>query len=289
MTIDLLKGKTALVTGVADNVGFGWHIAKTLQAAGARVILSCHPRVTSIVERFLSGDKYKESRALPFGTGEFAPVAVVPCDAASDTAADLTNEQREIKGYNGDVSIEGSMAQVKKHTDSLDIMVHSIAFSPEVSKSHMQVSRAAYLTAMSVSSYSLVALTRAALPLMRDCKGAIIGLTYLAGERAVPFYGGGMASAKAALECDARMLAWEVGEHGHRVNLISAGPYASRAARSIGEIGTMIDATAARSPLRRPIEADEVANTALFLCSHLSSAITGEVVHVDAGYHAMGV
>jgi enoyl-[acyl-carrier protein] reductase I len=288
--MDLLKGKTAVVTGVADNVGFGWHIAKTLQAAGAQVILSCHPRVTSIVERFLSGDKYAESRVLPFGAGEFKPLAIIPCDAAVDTASDLSAAQTEQRGYNkGDVSIEGSMAKVKELTGHLDILIHSIAFSPEVAKSHMNVSRSAYLTAMSVSSYSLVSLTRAALPLMQGRSGAILGLTYLAGERAVPFYGGGMASAKAALECDARMLAWEVGEYGHRVNLISAGPYASRAARAIGEIDVMIDMITARSPLRRSIEADEVANAALFLCSNLSSAVTGEVLHVDAGYHAMGV
>lgn len=287
--MDLLKGKIAVVTGVADNVGFGWHIAKTLQAAGAQVILSVHPRVKSIVTRFLDGEKYAESRTLPFGGGEFKPIAVVSCDAATDTANDLSDEQKSQKGYNeGDVSIEGSMEIIKSLTGHIDILIHSIAFSPEISKTHMNVSRSAYLTAMSVSSYSLVSLTRAALPLMQGRKGSVLGLTYLAGERAVPFYGGGMASAKAALECDARMLAWEVGEYGHRVNLISAGPYASRAARAIGAIDAMIEATAQRSPLRRSIEVEEVANTALFLCSDLSSAITGEIVHVDAGYHAMG-
>ena len=98
-----------------------------------------------------------------------------------------------------------------------------------------------------------------------------------------------MASAKAALECDARMLSWFVGEMGHRVNIVSAGPYASRAAKSIGDIDTMIEATAQRSPLRRAITPQEVANAVLFLCSNLASAITGEVIHVDAGYHAMGV
>lgn len=289
MSLEILKGKTALVTGVADNVGFGWHIAKTLQAAGAEVIVSCHPRVKSILERFLDREKYLESRELPFGSGHFTPLAIVSCDAAIDKQSDLESHQTDIKGYDdGDVSIEGAMAKVQALSSKLDILIHSIAFSPEVSKSHLEVSRSAYLTAMSVSSFSLVSLTRAALPLMQGRQGAIVGLTYLAGERAVPFYGGGMASAKAALECDARMLAWEVGAFGHRVNLISAGPYASRAAKAVGEIDAMIEATAQRSPLRRPIEADEVANAALFLCSSLASGITGEVLHVDAGYHAMG-
>jgi enoyl-[acyl-carrier protein] reductase I len=290
MLSTLLKDKTALVTGVADNVGFGWHIAKTLQAAGANVIVSCHPRVKSILERFLDRDKYVESRELPFGEGHFSPIGIISCDAALDTASDLGTADIDIKGYDdGDVSINGAIAKVQALSGSLDILIHSIAFSPEVTKSHLEVSRAAYLTAMSVSSYSMVALTRAALPLMRGRSASVVGLTYLAGERAVPFYGGGMASAKAALECDARMLAWEIGSEGHRVNMISAGPYASRAAKAIGEIDDMIAMTAARSPLRRSIEPNEVANAALFLCSSLASGITGEVIHVDAGYHAMGV
>jgi len=267
-----LHQKTALVTGVADNVGFGWHIAKTLQAAGCEVVLSCHPRVQSILERYLEKDKYKESRILPFGQGDFSPKKVIPCDVSID-----------VEGEN---SIQ-SLAQ--KIDTGVDILIHSVAFSPEVTKSHIDVSRSAYLTAMSISSYSLVALSKAILPFMQNREGAIVGLTYLASERAVPFYGGGMASAKAALECDARMLSWFLGEHGHRINLVSAGPYASRAAKSIGDIGAMIENIAARSPLQRPITPQEVANTVLFLCSHLASGITGEVVHVDAGYHAMGV
>lgn len=285
-----LSNKTALVTGVADNVGFGWHIAKTLQAAGADVILSCHPRVQSILERFLDRDKYLESRELPFGKGIFKPIAVIPCDVGLDKTENVSNEVRAQKGYEeGDVSVDGLMQATQKLRPHLDILIHSVAFSPEISRSHLEVSREAYLTALSISSYSLVALTRAALPLMQSRKASVVGLSYLASQRAVPFYGGGMASAKAALECDARMLSWFVGESGHRINIVSAGPYASRAAKSIGDIDDMIDTTAKRSPLRRPIEPQEVANAVLFLCSELASAITGEVLHVDAGYHAMGV
>lgn len=264
-----LKNQTALVTGVADNLGFGWHIAKTLQAAGAKIIISCHPRVQSILERYLEKDRYADTRQLPFNAGEFKPIAVIPCDVGSDE------------------SISNLINDTKKHSEHIDILIHSVAFSPEITRSHLEVSREAYLTAMSVSSYSLVALTRAVLPLMQGRQGAIVGLSYLASERVVPIYGGGMASAKAALECDARMLSWFLGDSAHRVNIVSAGPYASRAAKSIGDIDTMIDITAQKSPLKRSITPQEVANTVLFLCSNLASGITGEVIHVDAGYHAM--
>ena len=243
-----------------------------------------------MLERFLTKDKYQESRLLPFNNGTFTPAAVISCDVGMDTAQALPAELLSQKGYeDNNVSIQDLIEQTGKISASLDILIHSVAFSPEVTKSHLEVSRGAYLTAMSVSSYSLIALTRAALPLMQNRRASIVGLSYLASERAVPFYGGGMASAKAALECDARSLSWFVGEMGHRMNIISAGPYASRAAKSIGDIETMIDATAARSPLRRSISPQDVANAALFLCSDLSTAITGEVLHVDAGYHVMGV
>ena len=290
MQIIDLKGKKALVTGIADNVGFGWHIAKSLQAAGAEVIISCHPRVSTILERFLTKDKYAESRQLPYGSTEkLSAIAVLPCDVTYDTEADIPAEQKEQKGYAGhDVSIQGLINATKEKVGHLDILIHSVAFSPEVDKSHMEVSRAAYLTAMSTSSYSLVALCRAAAPLMEGRQGHVVGLSYLASQRAVPFYGGGMAAAKAALECDARMVAWTMGQQGHTVNIVSPGPYASRAAKSIGDIGVMIDETAARSPLQRAITAEDVANTVLFLCSPLASAITGEVIYVDAGFQAMG-
>jgi enoyl-[acyl-carrier protein] reductase I len=291
MQIINLKGKKALVTGVADNVGFGWHIAKSLQAAGAEVIISCHPRVQTILERFLTKEKYAQSRQLPYdAAGELKAIAVIPCDVTYDTAEDIPLTLREQKGYAGvDASIEGLMKSAEEAAGGVDILIHSVAFSPEVDRSHLEVSRQAYLTAMSASSYSLIALTRAAAPLMKNGQGHVVGLSYLAAQRAVPFYGGGMAAAKAALECDARMLAWHLGEAGHTVNIVSPGPYASRAAKSIGDIAEMIDQTATRSPLRRSIEAQDVANSVLFLCSPLASNITGEVIFVDAGFHAMGM
>ena len=286
-----LSSKNAFVTGVADDVGFAWSIAKSLQAAGATVYLASHPRVVSIVERFLERDKYAESRKLPYGvSGEFKPAGLIPCDVEYDSAADIPDSKKEGKGYrDGDPSIAGAFAAYQRLSNNapLDFLIHSVAFSPEIQNGHLDVSRSAYLTAQSVSAYSLVALTRAALPLMKDRQASVVGLTYLASQRVTPGYGGGMASAKAALEQDARALAWFAGEHGVRVNLVSPGPYASRAARSIGDMVQMVDEVAARSPLRQPIEAEDVANATTFLCSPLARNITGACLYVDAGFNIM--
>lgn len=290
LSIDL-SGKRAFVTGVADDVGFGWHIAKSLQAAGAEVYLACHPRVLGIVQRFLERDKYAESRKLPYGVdGELKPAGVFGCDVEFDTAADIPEDRRVVKGYKDeDVSIEGALAKYRELSgdDGVDILIHSVAFSPEIQNNHLATSRQAYLTAMSISSYSLVAMTRAATPMMKGRNASVVGLTYLASQRVTPGYGGGMATAKAALECDARALSWFAGADGTRVNLLSPGPYASRAARSVGDIGEMIDRTAEHSPLKKPITAEDVADATVFLCSSLASAITGEIICVDNGFHAM--
>lgn len=286
-----LSGKNAFVTGVSDDVGFGWHIAKTLKAAGASVYLACHPRVLSIVERILTREKNKESRQFPHGIqGEFQPDGMFGCDVEYDRAEDIPEEKRQVKGYGDqDVSIEGALARFDALTGGagLDILIHSVAFSPEIQKTHLEVSRQAYLAAMSISSYSLVAMVQRALPRMKGRSGAVVGMSYIAAERAVPFYGGGMSSAKAALENDARTLSWFAGDVGARVNLVSAGPYASRAAKSIGDIERMIEASAPKSPLRRPITAQEVADATAFLVSPLSGGVTGEVLYVDCGFHAM--
>ncbi|MEW5854634.1 MAG: SDR family oxidoreductase [Myxococcota bacterium] len=285
-----LSGKHALVTGVADDGGFGWAIAKSLKAAGAKVYLGCHPRVVGIVEKLLRRAGSAAGRVLPYGVeGEFQPDAIIPCDVEFDTNEDIPADRREVKGYDGDVSIAGCMNALKEKAGGLDIIIHAVAFSPEIAASHLETSRKAYLAALSISSYSLVALARAALPLMEGREGSVVGLSYIGGERVVPYYGGGMSSAKAALEHDARQVAYFVGDKGHRVNIISAGPFPSRAARSIGDIGTMIQHVSEKSPLRRPISAEQVADATLFLCSPLAAGITGEVIHVDSGYHVMGV
>lgn len=288
-----LSRKTALVTGVGDNVGFAWHIAKALQAAGARLVFAVHPRLMGIVESILERDADADTRVLPFGTGTLKVEKVLPCDVSYDTMADVDEKTRNDRRYakHGDYSIAGMTKQVADLWGQVDVLVHSIAFSPEIKNPAIATSRAAYLAALSISAYSLTALLRAALPLMegRPDGASAVGLTYLGGERVVNHYGGGMATAKAALQMDAKQLASNLGPKNVRVNLISAGPYASRAARAIGDIDKMADFAASASPLRRRITAEEVANAATFLCSPLASGITGEVLFVDCGYNIMGV
>jgi enoyl-[acyl-carrier protein] reductase I len=294
-----LSGKVALVTGVGDNESFAWFIAKALQAAGARIVLAVHPRFVRIVEGFLTSDKDEDvaSRVLPFGAGSLKVEKVLPCDVSYDTLADVPQETRtdrrwaRIEEQYGDYSIEGLMRAVGQGFGSVDALIHSVAFSAEIKNLAINTSRAGYLTALSISAYSLTGLLRAAQPLMenRPDGAAALGLTYLGGDRVVGHYGGGMSTAKAALQIDAKQLANNLGPKNIRVNLISAGPYASRAARAIGDIQQMIDYAAAVSPLKRPITPEEVAATTAFLCSPLASGITGEVVYVDCGYNVMGV
>jgi enoyl-[acyl-carrier protein] reductase I len=153
----------------------------------------------------------------------------------------------------------------------------------------LDTSRSGYLTAVSVSAYSMIGLVSRLAPLMRE-GGSFVSLTYMASEKVIPGYGGGMSSAKAALESDTRTLAYEAGrKYGVRVNTISAGPYASRAASAIGIIDKMVDYCAQNSPLTTPLTAEEVGHAAAFLSSPLASGITGCTLYVDKGYHAMGM
>jgi enoyl-[acyl-carrier protein] reductase I len=218
---------------------------------------------------------------------------IYPLDAAYDTLADAPAEIRENKRYKevGDFSVQGMTARIRSDfgEGALDIVIHSLANAPEVKSPLVDTSRQGYLSAISVSAYSNISLVRNLAPLMRE-GGSFLSLTYMAGERVIPGYGGGMSSAKAALEADTRTLAYEAGRRwGVRVNAISAGPWASRAASAIGFIDTMIRYTSNNSPLPRPIDAGEVGSTAAFLASPLARAITGSVVYVDNGFHVMGM
>lgn len=287
-----LSGKRAFVAGVADDGGFGFAIAKSLAEAGASVSVGTWPPALNIFLNLLERGKMDASLQLASG-GKMAFEKIYPLDAAYDTLADAPEEIRENKRYKerGDFSIEGVANALKQDFGSqgLDIVVHSLANGPEVKKPLIETSRAGYLAAVGTSAYSLTAMVRAFAPLMRP-GGSFLSLTYMAGERVIPGYGGGMSSAKAALEADTRTLAYEAGRrHGVRINTISAGPLASRAASAIGFIETMIKYCRANSPLPRDLDAMEVGATAAFLASPLAAAITGTTIYVDNGYHAMGM
>ena len=291
LSIDL-NGKRALVAGVSDDAGFGFAIAKSLAEAGATICVGSWPPALGIFTKLLERGKMEDSLRLSNGRKlEFE--RIYPLDAAFDTMVDVPQDVRENKRYKdqGDFTIEGLSRRVREDfgEGGLDIVVHSLANGPEVRSPLVDTSRAGYLAAVSVSAYSNVALVRSLSPLMRR-EGAFLSLTYMASERVIPGYGGGMSSAKAALEADTRTLAYEAGRRWSvRVNAISAGPWASRAASAIGFIDSMIEYTSANAPLPRPIRATDVGHTAAFLCSPLAGAITGSVVYVDNGYHAMGM
>jgi len=287
------SGKVALVTGVGDNESFAWFIAKALQAAGAKIVLACHPRMVGIVESILTRPQDAESRKLPYVDGELKVEKILPCDVSYDTMADVPESVRNDRRYAKfpEYSIQGTVEAVGREFGGIDILIHSVAFSREITKIAKEVSRAAYLEAIGISAYSLTSFLRAAEPYMANRPGGAcaVGLTYLGGERVVPYYGGGMSTAKAALQIDCKQLAQNLGPLNIRVNLISAGPYASRAARSIrpGEFEKSIEYAASKSPLPRPISPEEVANATIFLCSPLASAITGQILYVDCGYNIM--
>lgn len=291
LSIDL-SGKRALVAGVSDDGGFGFAIAKALAEAGATICLGSWPPALGIFTKLLERGKIEESLRLSGGRRlEFE--RIYPLDAAWDTLDEVPADIRESKRYKeqGDFTIGGMTARVREDfgDHALDVVVHSLANGPEVKSPLVDTSRAGYLAAVSVSAYSNVSLVRSLAPLMRP-GGNFLSLTYMAGERVIPGYGGGMSSAKAALEADTRTLAFEAGRRwGVRVNTISAGPWASRAASAIGFIDTMIAYTSANSPLPRPIRAEDVGHTAAFLASPLAAAITGGTIYVDNGYHAMGM
>jgi len=254
----LLQGKRCLVFGVANRRSIAWEIALAFERSGARLAFA------------YQGDRLRDkvdelSRELA------GPPPLYPCDVTRDD------------------EIAAVFEGVRRDLGGLEILVHSIAFAPreDLEKDFVETSRRGYLITQEVSAYSLAALSREASKLMTD-GGSIMTLSYLGAEKVVPRYNV-MGVAKAALEASVRYLANDLGPRKIRVNGISAGPINTVAARGISGFSSMLDIVEARSPLRRNVDAAEVANTALFLASSLSSGITGEVIHVDCGYHIMGM
>lgn len=285
-----LKGKIAFIAGIGDDQGYGWAIAKALAEAGATILVGTWTPMMKIFLTSLNNGKFDESRKLSDGSlMEISKIYAL--DAAFDTMDDVPEDVRENKRYKEakDYTIADVAQAIKKDFGSLDIFVHSLANGPEVQKPLLETSRKGYLAALSASSYSFISLLAHLGPIMNP-GGATLSMTYFASEKAVPGYGGGMSSAKAALESDTRILAWEAGRKWNiRVNTISAGPLRSRAAKAIGFIDRMIDYSTANAPIAKDLEAREVGNTAAFLASPLASAITGTLIYVDNGLHSMGV
>lgn len=285
-----LKGKKAFVAGVADDQGYGWAIAKALAEAGAEVIIGTWTPLLKIFTQTLNNGKFDESRQLSNGKLlEFAKI--YPLDAMFETIDDVPEDIRENKRYK-DVegyTITEVVDAVKRDFGSIDILVHSLANGPEVHKPLLETSRKGYLAAISSSAYSFVSLT-AHFGAIMNAGGSVLTLSFIASERTIPGYGGGMSSAKAALESDVRTLAWEAGRKwGIRVNAISAGPLRSRAAKAIGFIDRMIAYSHKNAPMTKDLEAEEIGATAAFLLSPLASGVTGTVIYVDNGLSAMGV
>jgi enoyl-[acyl-carrier protein] reductase I len=304
LNIDL-TGKRAFVAGVADDAGFGFAIAKALAEAGASVCLGTWPPALGIFQTLLRRGKLDESLVLADGR-KLELERVLALDAEYDVMGDVPADVRESKRYkdHGDFTLQGAADKLRADFGEpcLDVVVHSLANGSEVSKELLATSRKGYLGAVGVSAYSMVSIVQRFGPLVRP-GGSFLSLSYLASQRVVPGYGGGMSSAKSALESDTRVLAWEAGRKwGHRVNCISAGPLASRAASAIGRDGgdvpgatkgkpfieQMVDYCKLNSPLPEALRAREVGDVAAFLGSPLASGITGSVVYVDKGYHAMG-
>ena len=289
LSIDL-SGKRAFVAGVADDKGYGWAIVRALARAGASICVGTWPPTLRIFTKSL--ERGKLDLSLPDGR-EITFERTYPLDAAFDDADDVPEDVRSDKRYVdlAGYTIQGVADQLQADfgESCLDVVVHSLANGPEVQNPLLDTSRPGYLAAVSASAYSMVSMVRRFSPLMRP-GGAFVSLTYLAAERVIPGYGGGMSSAKAALESDTRTLAYEAGRRwGVRVNTISAGPLASRAAKAIGTIDRMVDYYRVNAALPEANTADEVGLAAAFLCSPLASGITGETLHVDKGYHAMGM
>jgi enoyl-[acyl-carrier protein] reductase I len=253
----LLSGKKAFIFGVANDRSIAWGIAKAFHAEGAELGFN-----------FLGEALEKRVRPLAESVGA---KLILPCDVSKDT------------------EIESLYKEVEKAWGKFDILVHCIAFAnkEELSNPFSTTSRAGFHLAMDISAYSLVAITRPAVPLLNE-GGSIITLTYYGSEKVIPNYNI-MGVAKAALECSVRYLAADLGAKGIRVNAISAGPIKTLAASGVGGFKTMLKTAGDMTPLKRNVSQDEVGNTATYLASPWSSGVTGEVIYVDAGANIIGM
>jgi enoyl-[acyl-carrier protein] reductase I len=285
-----LRGKKAFIAGIGDDQGFGWAIAKALAEAGAEILIGTWAPIVKIFKTSWANGKFDESRKMTNGK-MMEYLKLYPMDAMYDTMADVPEEVKANKRYAelSHYAISDVARLVHEDFGQIDILVHSLANAPEVTKNLLDTSRQGYLAAMSSSAYSLISLLSHFGPIMKP-HSSVLSLTYIASERACPGYGGGMSSAKAALESDTRTLAWEAGRKWNiRVNAISAGAYRSRAARAIGMIDDMIAYSKANAPLVKDLHGEEIGNAAAFLVSPLASGITGQVLFVDNGLHAMAL
>ena len=256
-----LAGKKALVVGIASNRSIAYGIAQAMHREGAELAFSyANEKLKPRVEKFAA---------------EFGSDIVIPCDVSVDS------------------EINSLFAQLAKYWSSLDALVHSVAYAPREALAGdylNNLDREGFRVAHDISSYSLAALAKAGRPMMQNTNGAIITMSYLGSERALPNYNI-MGVAKASLEANVRYLAAALGPEGIRVNSISAGPIKTLAAAGIGSFKKILDEVAQNSPLRRNVTIQEVGNTGAFLCSDLASGITGENLYVDSGYNivSMGV
>jgi len=254
-----LDNRKALITGVASNRSIAWGIAEAMHREGAEVALT------------YQNEKLKrrvEQCSEACGGGP-----VLPLDVADDAQIDAVFE---------------TLADTWGH---LDIVVHAVGFAPrdELEGSFVEnTTREGFGMAHDISAYSFIALARGARPLMQARNGSLLTLTYLGGERALPNYNV-MGAAKASLESSVRYMASDLGAEGIRVNAVSAGPIRTLAASGIGDFRRMLDFNAAAAPIRRNVSIEEVGNTSAFLCSDLASGITGEIVHVDGGFHSVAL
>lgn len=254
----ILAGRKALIFGVANDRSIAWAVAQELHAQGAELA-------------FTYAGEVLEKRVRPLAEG-IGSSLILPCDVTRDE------------------EIEAVFETVGSRWGGLDILIHAIAYArkEDLSRPYVQTGRAGFHTALDVSSYSLVVLTRHAAELMKGRHGAVVTLTYMGSGKVVPNYNV-MGVAKAALEASVRYLAHDLGPEGIRVNAISAGPVKTLAAAGIAGFRDMLRYAGERAPLRRNVEPAEIGRTAVYLVSDLGSGVTGETIHVDAGYNIMGM